>query len=289
VNSSGASGDFLKDGPDFGVSIESNNTFEIAGVPPGRYVVGANLMTESVQWSGSTTIDVVNSDLKDVVVAMTPEIHIPGRFVVNGNDTTGKSLEVAAEILLRSDLSNDYFVSGAIDSNSAVSFNNVPVGNYRIETRNLTVRNPATNEIQPAYIDSARAGNQDVLVGGLHVGAVFSDTLNIGLRTDFAHVSGRIVGLSQPLAHRATVAIVPDLRNERSRYRATTADASGQFQLEGIVPGDYKIFAWGDIEDEAWQNLQFLAQNESRGRAVRIVAGDNGAIDITLISGSGKP
>jgi hypothetical protein len=62
------------------------------------------------------------------------------------------------------------------------------------------------------------------------------------------------------------------------------ADAAGKYRFPGIVPGDYLLFAWEDIETGAWQDPDFLRPVESRGRPVEIRAGENPADSITVIA-----
>jgi hypothetical protein len=54
------------------------------------------------------------------------------------------------------------------------------------------------------------------------------------------------------------------------RYRFVTADIDGRFELRGIAPGAYHVFAWPDIEAGAYRNADFMKQYEDRGQALRI-------------------
>jgi hypothetical protein len=48
------------------------------------------------------------------------------------------------------------------------------------------------------------------------------------------------------------------------------ADATGKFNMDGIAPGDYKLFAWEAVPNGAWMNAEFLARYEGRGVAVSV-------------------
>jgi hypothetical protein len=48
------------------------------------------------------------------------------------------------------------------------------------------------------------------------------------------------------------------------------------------VPGDYRAFAWDDVEAGAWQDPDFLLRFENAGKAIRI--GESGREVIALIS-----
>jgi hypothetical protein len=57
----------------------------------------------------------------------------------------------------------------------------------------------------------------------------------------------------------------------------------GRYQLNGVAPGDYKLFAWERVEEGAWQDPQFLKLFEALGSAVRISEGSRGTADTKLI------
>jgi hypothetical protein len=61
-------------------------------------------------------------------------------------------------------------------------------------------------------------------------------------------------------------------------------DASGRVHLEGITPGDYKAFAWEDVEVSAWQDPDFLRIYEDRGKSVRISEGGTAFLDLRVIT-----
>jgi hypothetical protein len=44
----------------------------------------------------------------------------------------------------------------------------------------------------------------------------------------------------------------------------------GKFQIHGVAPGEYKIFAWETVLLTAWQNAEFLSKYESQGSAVSV-------------------
>jgi hypothetical protein len=49
--------------------------------------------------------------------------------------------------------------------------------------------------------------------------------------------------------------------------------------------GDYKVFAWEEISDGAWQDADVLRQVESRGKAVHIVDGEQTSVEVIAIAG----
>jgi hypothetical protein len=78
---------------------------------------------------------------------------------------------------------------------------------------------------------------------------------------------------SQKVFASARVILVPTGPTRRQNlmlYKQATSDNSGNFTINGIAPGDYKVFAWELVPNSAWMNAEFIAEHESRGQAVSI-------------------
>ena len=50
--------------------------------------------------------------------------------------------------------------------------------------------------------------------------------------------------------------------------------------MEGLPPGDYRVFSWESVADFAWQDPAFMRDYEDRGRAVRLTAGARQTVDL---------
>ena len=70
----------------------------------------------------------------------------------------------------------------------------------------------------------------------------------------------------------AVVAIVPNspFRKRFDLYRSAVTDSAGHVRLNGIAPSDYKVFAWNDIEENAWHDPNILQIFESQGEGLRM-------------------
>ena len=75
--------------------------------------------------------------------------------------------------------------------------------------------------------------------------------------------------------------LVPtNARKRTALYKTLVTGSDGKFRFQEIPPGDYKLFAWEDIETGAWENAEFMRPYESRGRAVRV--SENGKEEVQL-------
>jgi hypothetical protein len=79
------------------------------------------------------------------------------------------------------------------------------------------------------------------------------------------------------------VVILPDVRGRIDLFKTTTTDPAGRFHIDRIPPGDYKAFAWEDVNDGAWQDPEFMGANENLGTPIHIAEGTTATLRLTLI------
>jgi hypothetical protein len=127
--------------------------------------------------------------------------------------------------------------------------------------------------LQNAYVKSIRLGSTDVLNGPLHIEGKPSALLEIVIGKNAGGIDGQVVANPQGSAADVSVVLVPEVRRRSELYRATTTDVAGQFHFDRVPPGDYKIFAWEEVQDGAWYDPEFLRTVENRGTPVRILEG----------------
>jgi hypothetical protein len=79
--------------------------------------------------------------------------------------------------------------------------------------------------------------------------------------------------------------IAPDLprRQRLDLFSPLAVSVTGRFTLDGIPPGDYKLFAWAHVEDGAWLDPEFMRVYEDRGTPVHIEAAGSFPLEISLI------
>lgn len=131
------------------------------------------------------------------------------------------------------------------------------------------------------YVQSVTAGGHDVLREGLKVQ---SDTeLEVLLGTPGSTVQGTVRRANGDKVSDAVVALVPDapLRNAGPLYRSVISDVNGNFELRGIAPGAYHLFAWPELEGAAYRNAEFMKEFEGRGKPVVIEKGTRLSMDVT--------
>ena len=69
----------------------------------------------------------------------------------------------------------------------------------------------------------------------------------------------------------------------QDRFRTATTDASGRARIQGLAPGDYKLFAWDDVDNGAWQDAQFIRAYEDLGKPVVVTEGSKEDMTLSVI------
>ena len=263
----------------------SNATFEML-LPPGRH----HLKADAASGSGSMSIQIGDADIQNVTIVTRPAIDIPGRITVEGTDIADSDLAA-----LRFRLVEDPPVPVA--PAEAVYSNPLPGGTFRLDATPGDYRvnippiwnvapQPAPPKLptalQNVYVKSIRMGAVDVSNTGLHLEKPPQSPLEIVLGTNPGIIEGTILNDRQHAADEVSVVLVPDARHRSELYATVVTGTGGRFRLDRIPPGDYKIFAWTDVDFGSWHDAQFLRNYESFGRPVRVREGSREDIRLTV-------
>lgn len=95
------------------------------------------------------------------------------------------------------------------------------------------------------------------------------------LASDGGTISGTVVDAEDKPAAGAIIAVIPSdpaLRARKDFTWNTVADQTGHFEMKGIAPNEYKVFAWADIEEEGWFDPETLNKIEGKGEPVSVKA-----------------
>ena len=70
---------------------------------------------------------------------------------------------------------------------------------------------------------------------------------------------------------------------QQQYYKTVTTDQNGSYTLKSLSPGEYKAFAWEDLEPAAYMDPDFMKPLESKGEAVTIRESDHKSLSLTMI------
>jgi len=265
----------------------ADGSFDIAGVVPGSYV----LFASDRNMTGAVPLQVGDVNVDNVVIAVTPGFRLSGRIVVDGQSRNGSDPNVAGQhVTLRRDPnilgmpSAGPSYSPPPSADGSFVLEGVPPGDFRV-----TLGFPAPRQSLPpdAYVKSMLMGAANVLEGGLHLSGQPRDVLEIVIGANGGRVSGTVVNAGRDPVPNTTVVAVPDAndRQRADRYKSVSSDGSGRFQIRGLAPGSYTLFAWENVDEGAWQDPDFLRPYEIRGASVRVRDGSDESVQLTVIPG----
>jgi hypothetical protein len=209
--------------------------------------------------------------VKDVSLAPIPGMQLSGRAVVEGDKKISFSQ-------LNVNLSVPYVPlrpSASVSSDGSFVFHDA--GHYvsRLGVSGLP---------EDFYLKSVRMGNEEVVGTSIDLSGVggLPGTLEIVLSGTGGQVHGLVRDEKDEPASGATVVLIPDSthRGEADLFKEATTDRNGGFTIAGIRPGDYKLFAWDDVEPGSWWDPEFLSHYEEKGERVKIEA--NGSLGVNL-------
>jgi hypothetical protein len=132
-------------------------------------------------------------------------------------------------------------------------------------------------------VKSMRIGRTDVFQNGFTVGEEADQIdLEIVLAPEAGVVDGTVLDKDEKPAAGATVLLVaePKLRARYDSFHAVTADQHGRFHFENVRPGDYKVFAWDDIEPNAWFDADDRKRFEDRAAPLTLQPKGHSAVQL---------
>lgn len=256
---------------------------EINGVPPGSYILrfGASMPQKPIDGAddgvpdgcgSSTPLTVKQGDVEGPRVALGRCAELIGH--VTRDD--GKPLR-------RDGVSGFVGYDGSGDNRVIRDDNTfrltVSAGSHTLDFSNMIKANGL-------YIKSVRSGNQDFLRNVI----ILADSEHLDLEVVLAADGGSVDGIvtdsdSKPVPGARVVLISNEtaLRSRPDYTPSVTANEAGHFEIKNVAPGDYKLFAWEDIERDSWFDPDVLKDFEARGQAVSVKAKDNQTANLTVL------
>jgi protocatechuate 3,4-dioxygenase beta subunit len=256
------------------VPIEKNGDFLVTGVPPGEYVLTATAREGDAVLEGRANLEIGDSDIDAVHIVLTRGVAVNGRIVFDGNRArdTGK-LQITFSAMdafaimpaLTSSVSGDALEFG---------FDKVAPGAWTLDVSGL----PANT-----YIKAISAGGRELLDRSLDISLVPPGLIEVRIGIDAGRLEGVVKDL--PTGRRAGLVMLPDSRKTSAFRKVTTAvsDAAGRFTINGIAPGDYRLFAFEEADIRQMQDSGFLDHFEKSAAAISVGPGATVNVEVSAI------
>lgn len=228
------------------------------------------------------TIGNADQDLGTVVIPAT--VPVTGRIVVPDPVPFPLALERITLMMRALDLPVPLTATvrgnttpPGFNSDGTFTLANVALGRYQLLLSGLP---PDT------YFISAKTGTREVLDSGFLVDGTQNPLqLIVGGSEAVGSVTGTVVNsLGDPVVS-STVVLVPTVerRGNPAAFRNTASDQSGNFSIRSVLPGDYRVLAWADLEPGLYMDPEFLQNFETRGEVVRVQRASRNTLTVRVI------
>lgn len=226
----------------------AGNLYNLWSVPPGHYTLRAEATDGNHTWYGASELDAAASET-DVEVTMLPAPSLSGTVVADGG-----SLPAQLTILLRDE--TGYSTSLAMGAEGKFSTPAIPPGRYRVSIA------------APEEYYLRRADEMLDIPPGVAV------RLSLPVSRGAGRVAGTVYGDGKPLPA-ALVVLSP-------ANRATRTNSDGSYEIRGLPPGEYALFAVPDGTDIEYANPAAIRPHLTGARKIQVGAGpvENLRLDI---------
>jgi Carboxypeptidase regulatory-like domain len=251
-----------------------DGVFEIQNVLPGSYTLSAFLFDEGRRYQARQSIDITNIDVEGIQLTPLPGMDIRGQVVWDPKPSLEK--DVLNLNVRPADSTFQFGAQARVASNGAFSLRDVPESLYRLSS---------TGQSQDCYLKSVRYAGMEISDDQFNVIRGTQATLEVTISSRGAHVQGMVKDADGLPAAGVWVALVPEEahRNEFRLFKQRTTDQYGRFDFRGIAPGVYKLFSWEQVEQNAWEDADFLKAFEPKGEGISLQEGDSKSIDLVAI------
>jgi hypothetical protein len=269
----------------------TTGAFDFPKVVPGDYVSYLFLNGLTVR----TPVEVRNGDVDAVSLTVSDGVTIPVHVSFDG-DVLPKNLPdlrgLNPTLWRNPTLLNAPAMPASRGDSPALQ--NIAPGDYFIYVNPILPPLNGNNPVnQPAgwlnaYVKSIRLGDIDVMKRGLSLESQTKGTIEVVIGANPGTMEGHALDDQRAPIPGAVVTLFSAERSARiyrsDMYKVTSTDTSGRFQIQGLPPGDYKVFAWDNVENGAWMDPELLARFETWGQTVHVEEGKNAAVDLPTIN-----
>jgi hypothetical protein len=255
----------------------TRDEFELLDALPGQCLLVATASSGKMQYRGVVTVELGPLDKTEIEIPLQGCTPIEGRVVVEG-DAAPATAPFRVYLVPGDDLP----VPGAGEPDATTD----PNLRFRLPCVLPGVWDIGIEPVpKGGYLKAMYLGDLDVLAEEMVIGPDAPPPLQIVLSTRGARLTGRVES-DPPLAQKqVTALLVPQgcLRPVLAPHRIEATREDGRFEMAGLRPGSYKLFAFESFDVSAWLNPDFLKPFESFGVEVELAEGESAESNVPLI------
>jgi len=264
----------------------TEGVFVFKNVPPGAYILQSQYteavvkdptgeFTKSIPLVARLEVTVADQDIEGLVVPLVPGPTIKGSFKTEGVDPASQTPGAHAlpAVNLRAlDQSNRTFAYAESNEDGTFRVNGVMPGVYRVNVGGLA---------ENTYVKAINFGGQDFNGKDLDLSNSSGGEMLVVLSPNGAEVTGTVRDSDGKPVPSAVVQIC-----DKSGDVAKSADTdqNGAFDLKGLAPGEYKVFAWEDRGDGIIQDPDFRKIFDGKETVVKLVEKSHENVEPVMVA-----
>lgn len=209
---------------------------------PGSWdLIAMSLEAGRPQILGRASVTVTNANVESVVVEAGSLLDLTGRVIQEGAEEQRGSpkTSVTGQVMLQPMQPVPIFVQPArIQEDGTFKISGVSRDHFIVNVMGLS---------GDQYVKAVRAGNVDVTTSGLDLSAAeTAPPIEVRISAKGAAVSGVVFDGDKPSPGAIVTALIQPFNPERrsAMQKTATTDQNGRFTLQGLAPGEYRIYAW---------------------------------------------
>jgi protocatechuate 3,4-dioxygenase beta subunit len=259
-------------------STDPQGNFEIRGVRPGAYTLTAQSFDGAHSTTARLALDVGNNNMEGIALTLSPGAELPGQIKAEspqGVDLT--DIHISLQPHDPSAMRISPYPGDHVKDDGTFTLTQVSQERYDVYVRGLP---------DGYYVKSIEAGDQEVRDAGLDMTSGPAGSLSVTIGPGAGQIEGSVQNEKQQSAAGALVVLIPDdakRRERRDAYHTATSDQYGRFTLKGLDPGEYKLYAWDDLESGAYMDPDVMKPFESKGVTMSIHENSRETAQLTLI------
>ncbi|WP_031497675.1 carboxypeptidase regulatory-like domain-containing protein [Bryobacter aggregatus] len=258
----------------FQFSARASSTGELMpfNLGPGSYLVSAHYENGGEKQMSFTQIEVAPGESKEINLTPQPMLQLSCQVKVEGpKPERFRQIAIRIHAESRPDL---FSIRATWSEGGACLLAELPGGLMRLSFPDLPPE---------LYVKSAQLGNRNVLDTAFELHGNPSQDLQIVLSSAGASVSGEMEKPESGDQTPATVVVARIDPPAQTTPISTKTDAEGKFRVTSLAPGAYRVYAFDQLEPEAFENGFSLQQYLDSSQLIRVKDGDQAALKLSLI------
>ncbi len=248
--------------------------FELPDVAPGSYTLFAEATIGGQHCGAHLAIQVGSADLEGIELHLLPPVDIAGQFRIEGK-TTARMSRLSLSLEDEGHMVQNIAGGEPKDDGSFAVQGLVP-GIYQV----------SVNVPEDLYLKAVRWSDRDVMQSGLDLTqAAGGSGLVVVLSASGGHVDGLVQDDQSAPVERAMVILMPtDAHRKKALLKAALTSHTGNFQIAGIAPGSYKLYAIDAADlNQVMYDPDFLKPFASQAESVEISESSGKSVQLTLL------